>query len=495
MKSNQTKQTQKSIKNKPILVADNKAKNKINKSKKTDDVSKFIKSQMDPYLLNLMDPKFSLVTPMLFPTDVHPGNAVTTIPVELSTRYTSFILQPQFNNILEVVHQSSEGEAVDPAITAKKLKLKRGVLQPFWIATDIENSSGKVVVKSKSEPQFGGQYFNAFGGYYNGGKSYPGQWECDGGFTMTFDNISTGSAGTTSVVFQVVTPADNNEGFDVLGDKQGDLVNGGTLQLSVQLNGSYNTLGFRVLGNSSSTITVDMQLTIGGRTKVYETFAGKKFDLFDLPNMKPFLSEFEQASQYSVTAMSFDLINATAILNKAGSVVVAQVPQGSQHLLPANPKELYTYLSSLKSDSSGVRLLSEGLSGSYFPMDLDDTEPKSKLAGSQREYDEHTRPLIAIALDNLNNYGTSLVLELRMAWQYITNSQVTPAYPASGSRAMYMHMVSHFSHSKAYGSSQQKDKRLQQIIKQFENDPVTKRLAREMLLSWKEVTPSALTLS
>jgi len=442
-----------------------------------------------------------MIEPMLFPTEVHPGYAVTSLPVETNGRYAAFLISPEFKNTLEIITVSDDTTAVQPVISEKDLELKRVKFQSFWVASNFENSSGKVILRPSEAPSLPGVYLNRYGGYNHGGMEYKGLWTFpnDSSVSFSFTDIKlTGGQPTnfsmdvTLQVCQVSSFAE--DGFEVLGEKTVTIVPGGNALATVSLAGTYQDLAFRVVGTTTSNVTMKILQTFGGNPFVLQATVGHRFDLFDLPNMEQYRSEYDLASQVTITGMSFDLRNVTAILNKSGAVIVAEIPQGSRALLPPSAKDIYRYLSSLQSDTSGVLQLAEGASGSYFPMDLEDIEPESKRAGLDRDTDDHHKPLIVVAIDN-NGTQATLNLELKMTWQYITNSSVTPPFQARGSRAMYMHMISHYSHSRAFGTSETKQKRHKENEKRFRTDPTTKELARECLKNWKSHPPVALCLN
>jgi hypothetical protein len=219
----------------------------------------------------------------------------------------------------------------------------------------------------------------------------------------------------------------------------------------------------------------------------------KVYDFFDLPGMACLKPEYNLATQYLVFAQSWLLTNNTRVLDKGGVLAVAQLPEGTQHELPSAPSEAMKYLSSLAKQSKAGLPLAEGAHITYVPQDLDDVLLQDKIQGSTLNK-RSTKPIMVIVWDRgLEPASLSLALTVRMNWQYVTNSIVTPPFSAYGNEALVRHMFRHTMLDQM-GSNPHHVRRIAENVKRFITDPRTREILSNTWAAAKVITPIVLSL-
>jgi hypothetical protein len=121
-------------------------------------------------------------------------------------------------------------------------------------------------------------------------------------------------------------------------------------------------------------------------------------------------NQYRSSERYSITGFSALLTNTTASQYKSGSLVAAQLPGGSEHLIPADPQEAYNFIASYNDPKTHSGQLNKGAHWFFTPEKVQDWffRPPEDHRGE--------RPYFAVAWSGVatNDLANMLGLKLKI---------------------------------------------------------------------------------
>lgn len=447
------------------------------------------------YMKNIQSPKELSLFPTEFSQYIHPGVANTVLPIDvgMEQQYGMLVIRPEFERTVSYyVEDDSELLIHDEPYLGLNAKLN--IVKPLSFAPLFlsESPVQKVIEVSRTPSSFFNSYAEERGFQFPAITFVPGHFKSDelsvrvvhGEVFQNLWNIS---------LNEYVDP----EHYNVLWDKDfttDPLVP--TNDFTVGPVDGFNIF-FAIKKNGTQEYKFETQWSIVVTPeygRITQSITRIDYDLFDLPNMACFKSEYLLAKEYLIFAMDALLSNSTKLLDLGGIAAVAQLPEGSLIDLPVNPKQAMAYIGSLQNDAKGYLPLIDGIHATYVPKERDDTFYTKKLEGEFTEK-KSNKPFVAQVFNKGQKNGAlALTLSLGFGWQYVTNSLVTPTLNSHGSLEMLFHMYTHMSGKNALGSNESHITRMMNNVKRFVNDPKTRAIASGAYTAGKVIAPILLTL-
>lgn len=201
--------------------------------------------------------------------------------------------------------------------------------------------------------------------------------------------------------------------------------------------------------------------------------------------------QYYNAEKYSITGFSALLRNTTASQYKSGSVVAAQLPGGSEHLIPQNPEEAYRFIASYNDPKTYSGQLNKGVHWFFSPEKVQDWFFRST------EDPLGERPYLAIAWsgvaanDLANMLG--LTLDLRINIELLTTDislmKFMPTPDLARLFDLYITMVN--AHN-SLGENPGHLAKIKKITQSILNNPYTKDALRAAAKAGSVMLPLAL---
>lgn len=202
-------------------------------------------------------------------------------------------------------------------------------------------------------------------------------------------------------------------------------------------------------------------------------------------------TQFLAAEKYSITALSALLMNTTAVQFKSGSIVCAQLPGGSTHVLPGAPSDMYQFVASYNDPKTYSGQLNKGAHWFFSPEKIQDyffrpiTEPDG-----ERPY--FVAAWTGVAVNDLAN-KLGLTLELRINIELLTADislmKFSPTPDLARLMDLYISMVSANSTLSENPNHKAKIKRL---VTKIYNSPYTRDALKAMAAAGTKLVPLAL---
>lgn len=201
--------------------------------------------------------------------------------------------------------------------------------------------------------------------------------------------------------------------------------------------------------------------------------------------------QYYAAERYSITGFSALLRNTTASQYKSGSVVAAQVPGGSAHLIPSDPVEAYNFVASYNDPKTYSGQLNKGIHWFFTPEKVQDWffKPTSDPEGE--------RPFLVIAWsgvatnDLANKLG--LTLDIRTNIELLTTDislmKFMPTADLSRLMDLYITLVS--AHNSVGENPDHKNK-IRTIVNSIVKNPYVTTGLKMMRETGKVVLPLVL---
>lgn len=201
--------------------------------------------------------------------------------------------------------------------------------------------------------------------------------------------------------------------------------------------------------------------------------------------------QYYHAERYSITGFSALLRNTTASQYKSGSIVAAQLPGGSEHLVPGDPETAYRFIASYNDPKTHSGQLNKGLHWFFSPEKVQDWffRPTEDNLGE--------RPFLAVAWsgvaanDLANMLG--LTLDLRINIELLTTDislmKFMPSPDLSRLFDLYITMVN--AHN-SVGENPDHKAKIRKIVQSIMSSPYTKAALKAAIAAGKVVVPLAL---
>lgn len=139
----------------------------------------------------------------------------------------------------------------------------------------------------------------------------------------------------------------------------------------------------------SITNSVVASFESGGDSERWKTFS--LWDILaNVPGVEVVRAQYYNSQRTCLTGFSALLRNTTAALYKSGSIVAAQLTGGSEELLPLDPVEFYSYVSSMNDPKTYSGQLNKGLHWFFTPEKIQDYFFNPKVY-------QNARPFLAVA--------------------------------------------------------------------------------------------------
>lgn len=198
-----------------------------------------------------------------------------------------------------------------------------------------------------------------------------------------------------------------------------------------------------------NTLAVSITLSSGAMSfgTGTESESWKTFSLWDIlanvPGVDVVKRQYYNSQRTCLTGFSALLRNTTAALYKSGSIVASQLTGGSEGLLPLDPNEFYSYVSSMNDPKVYSGQLNKGLHWFFTPEKIQDYFFNPKLY-------QNARPFLAVSW-NAPGVGPDLS-ELGLCWDFriniecltvdISMMKFLPAMDPLGLMELYLTLVS-----------------------------------------------------
>jgi hypothetical protein len=203
--------------------------------------------------------------------------------------------------------------------------------------------------------------------------------------------------------------------------------------------------------------------------------------------------QYNGAQRYAITGLSALLSNTSAGAYKSGSLVAAQLPGGSEYLVPTTGEEMYRFIASYNDPKTFQGQLNKGVHWFFSPEKIQDW-----FYTSTREDIPNVKPYLAIAwsgvaVNDLANM-LGLTLNVRVNIELLTTDvsviKFSPSADLSRLMDLYLTLVS--AHNPIGENPNHKDK-IKKIVSKILSDPATKRLINEMKSAGRTLIPLALS--
>lgn len=184
-------------------------------------------------------------------------------------------------------------------------------------------------------------------------------------------------------------------------------------------------------------------------------------------------SQYYNAEKISMTAFSMLMRNTTASQYKSGSVVSCQFPGGSEHLLPTDPTELYSYVASYNDPKVYGGQLNHGVHWFFSPEKVQDWYFHDLEANSELPY--CVVAWSGVAVNDLANM-LGLTFEMRTNIELLTTDislmKFTPSSDLTRLMDLYITLVN--AHN-TIGENPDHLKKIGKIVKSIITNPHVKR--------------------
>lgn len=201
--------------------------------------------------------------------------------------------------------------------------------------------------------------------------------------------------------------------------------------------------------------------------------------------------QYEKAERYSITGFSALLSNTTASQYRSGSIVTAQLPGGSEHLVPSDPEKAYRFAASYNDPKTYSGQLSKGMHWFFTPEKVQDWffRPTEDTIGD--------RPFLVVAWsgvatnDLANKYGAKLKVRINIELLSTDISLIKFMPTADLARLMDVYVTLVAAHGNV-GENPEHERRVKRIASQIMSNPYTKSALRMALNAGTKLIPLAL---
>lgn len=202
-------------------------------------------------------------------------------------------------------------------------------------------------------------------------------------------------------------------------------------------------------------------------------------------------TQFLAAEKYSITALSALLMNTTAVQFKSGSIVCAQLPGGSNHVLPGAPADMYQFVASYNDPKTYSGQLNKGAHWFFSPEKIQDyffrpiTEPDG-----ERPY--FVAAWTGVAVNDLAN-KLGLTLELRINIELLTADISLMKFSPTPDLARLMDLyISMVSANSTLSENPNHKAKIKKIVGKIASSPFTKEALKSMASAGVKLVPLAL---
>lgn len=193
----------------------------------------------------------------------------------------------------------------------------------------------------------------------------------------------------------------------------------GTLAATITMSagsGGPTDISFQVRLTASTIMAFDVQesialnaFSVSGTRQVLETKS--LWDLLgNVAGAETCEGQYRSAERYAITGFSALLTNTTAAQYKSGSLVAAQLPGGSEHLIPIDPEQAYNFIASYNDPKTHSGQLNKGAHWFFTPEKVQDWffRPPEDHRGE--------RPFFVVAWSGVatNDFANMLGLKLKL---------------------------------------------------------------------------------
>lgn len=202
-------------------------------------------------------------------------------------------------------------------------------------------------------------------------------------------------------------------------------------------------------------------------------------------------AQYLASEKYSITALSALLTNTTAVQFKSGSIVCAQLPGGSTHVLPGSPSEFYQFVASYNDPKTYTGQLNKGAHWFFSPEKIQDwffrpiTEPDG-----DRPY--FVAAWTGVAVNDLAN-KLGLTLQIRVNIELLTADISLMKFSPTPDLARLMDLyVSMVSANSTLSENPNHMAKIKKIVNKIASSPYTKDALRSMAIAGTKLVPLAL---